>query len=72
MSGYTIEVYYDPLGRRGGISGCFRARVAGVAGIHDAGRTPVEAYRECVVTAASLGLPAGEHNYRMDVSRLEK
>jgi hypothetical protein len=72
MPGYVIEVYYDPFEIFGGQRGCFLAMVQGRPEIHDAGRTAKEAYAACVITAASLGLPRGDHNYRMDLSRLER
>jgi hypothetical protein len=72
MPGYTIEVYYDVFGNHDGKRGCFRARMQGCPEIHDAGRTPEEAYEACVVTAGSFGFPRGDHNYRMDLLRLEK
>jgi hypothetical protein len=72
MPGYTIEVYYDVFENHGGQRGCFRARVQGRPEIHDAGRTAKEAYEACVITAGSLGLPRGGHDYRMDLSRLER
>jgi hypothetical protein len=72
MPGYTIEVYYDVFENHRGQRGCFRAEVQGHPHVHDAGRTAKEAYDACVVTAASLGLPRGDHNYRMDLSRLER
>jgi hypothetical protein len=72
MPVYAIEVYYDVFENHGGQRGCFRAMVQGRPEIQDAGRTAKEAYAACVVTAGSLGLPRDDHNYRMDLSRLER
>lgn len=51
-----VEVYYDPMGRHSGRSGCWRARLRHRRGVHDAGPTEDHAFRNFERTADSFGL----------------
>jgi hypothetical protein len=49
-----IEIYWDPKGVYYGRRGCYRARLRGNHGIHDAGGSPEQALENFLRTAASL------------------
>ena len=55
MKKKTIEVYWDPMGTRGGQLGCWRARLLARPGIHDAGITEEEAIENLLTTAKTFG-----------------
>lgn len=61
---YDVEVYFDENGVYGGQEGCYRARLKNNHGIHDAGRTPEEAFGALIITAASHGYSANRSDYR--------
>lgn len=63
-----IEVEYDPLAILNGRTGAYRTRTyhnGRHSGVRDVGENPEQAILQCLITAATLGLPSDQSHYEI-------